>query len=138
METMKNWRHFLVLILVGLQVATAEIDLILVDESGNAVGHGQVGLLIYYDGSEYGAVCDTGFNKDEADAICKFMGHKGSVAHGSGNNWEIQSAVSPILDEVDCPGGDPVLCSASQNVGSHCDQSRMVFLMCSDGRDLGQ
>ena len=97
----------------------------LIDEKGNPVGAGVLGLLI----SSGGTVCDDGFDGNSADAICREMGHSGHVDWQYGDKWpKIQSARDITLDDVNCESGDWASCSYS--LSHNCGHSEDVFLHC--------
>ena len=100
----------------------------LVDENGDDVGAGIMGLLI----SNGGTVCDDNFSDNSADAICRKLGHYGHIEweSASGKHWEIQYQKEIILDEVDCDSEDWSSCS--YQFDHDCEHIEDVFLQCQE------
>ena len=94
------------------------------DENGETVGAGVVGLLI----SKGGTVCDDHFSDNSADAICREMGHIGQMSWSNGDLWGIQAGLEITLDDVACSSGEWSSCSF---IFVHdCGHGEDVFLQC--------
>ena len=93
-------------------------------------------LQMNIDGNGWGAVCDDGFNGDEARAFCAQLGHAGvgvsyDTTHGDS---------SFAADDINCPSGATSIssCSTSNQPYSHnCADSETVGLDCSSGGGSG-
>ena len=96
----------------------------LVDENGEAVGGGVIGLLL----SNGGTVCDDSFSNNSADAICREMGHIGQMSWSNGDLWGIQAGLEITLDDVVCSSGEWSSCSFA--FVHNCVHSEDVFLQC--------
>ncbi|XP_063695438.1 SCO-spondin-like [Bolinopsis microptera] len=99
-------------------------ELSLVDENGEAVGAGVLGLLL----SNGGTVCDDDFTDNSADAICKEMGYFGQMSWSFGSKWAIQAGFEITLDNVVCSSGDWSSCSFA--FADDCTHGEDVFLQC--------
>jgi len=98
------------------------------------------GLLLYRGGS----VCDDGFDKTTADAICRELGFARNDEFGSeaGNDeffslyvsYEMARLARPYrikLDNVDCP--EPVWANCSYKTQDHdCRPEEKIFLKCTN------
>ncbi|XP_063681810.1 deleted in malignant brain tumors 1 protein-like isoform X2 [Bolinopsis microptera] len=124
--------------------ATVEI-FTLINESGDEVGAGERGLLLY----NRGTVCDDAFDDNAAGAICKAMGYESGASWSNSNDFDIQSDFEIKMDEVQCVSDDWASCEFQT---SHdCSHSEDVFLLCrgeeaaaegfrivnGDGNDVG-
>ncbi|XP_063695312.1 deleted in malignant brain tumors 1 protein-like [Bolinopsis microptera] len=103
----------------------------LVDENGDAVGAGVLGLLL----SNGGTVCDDSFDDNSADAICKEMGHFNQISWSFGDNWAIQAGLEITLDDVACSSGEWSSCSFA--FVDDCSHGEDVFLQCEGVVDGG-
>ena len=101
----------------------------LVDDNGNEVEGGRMGLLLYNGGT----VCDDSFTENSADAICREMGYSAASNWDSGDDYESQSGYDIKLDDVSCSSGNWSSCTYSlrHNCGHHED----VFLECEAAAD---
>ena len=64
---------------------------------------------VFYQG-RWGAVCQTGMGHAEADAVCRFLGHKGGiwagdqpVGRGSGHHWQLNMTCLMSPQQLLCP-----------------------------------
>ena len=102
----------------------------LVDRQGGSVKPGNRGLLLYNGGT----VCDDGFSKYSANAICREMGYSGSSSWRSGSSYSYgtsQTSLDINLDDVRCSAG--VWGSCSYSTFHNCGHSEDVFLTCAAG-----
>ena len=103
-----------------------ELVFTLVDEEGNNVGAGSRGLLLY----KGGTVCDDGFDRNAAEAICTAMGHAGATSWDSGFEFNIQEDYTIKMDEVQCRNDSWVSCEFQSS--NDCSHSEDIFLVCQD------
>ena len=96
----------------------------LVDENGDAVGAGVLGLLL----SNGGTVCDDSFSDNSADAICKELGYFNKMSWSSGSNWANQAGLEITLDNVACSSGEWSSCSFA--FIDDCSHGEDLFLQC--------
>ena len=111
----------------------AEGDVRLVNGSNDLEGR----VEIYHDGA-WGTVCDDRFVSDDAEVVCRQLGHTGGEAHGraafgagTGTIW---------MDDVRCAGGETRLadcpfagwglnnCRHSEDVGVSCGAASEMSL----------
>ena len=101
----------------------------LVDDNGNEVEGGRMGLLLYNGGT----VCDDSFTDNSADAICREMGYSGASNWDSGDDYESQSGYDIKLDDVSCSSGNWSSCTYS--LRHNCGHYEDVFLECETAAD---
>ena len=92
------------------------------------VGGGSSGLLLYNGGT----VCDDGFDKNAADAICSHLGYYNTTwsEWSVGNIWDIQNGYNITLDNVICKNNSWSSCTYDTK-SSDCTHAEDVFLSCT-------
>ena len=77
-------------------------------------------------------MCDDGFNKTSADAICRHMNSSSTALTWiSGDRFEIQKNLEIKLDDVKCDSTEWEECSFAEE--NNCKHDEDVFLICSAG-----
>ena len=82
-------------------------------------------------------MCDDGFDKNAADAICFHLGYQtGGSEWTSGLSWDVQDRYNIALDDVICKNTSWSSCSYAKS--SDCTHSEDVFLTCSrqEGKEV--
>ena len=99
----------------------------MVDSDGEAAGAGELGLLLY----KQGTVCDDYFDKKAAKAICVELGIVGAAGWTSGRKFTIQDNYDIKMDDVRCESDSWTSCTF---ITDHdCEHSEDVFLKCRFG-----
>ena len=97
-------------------------------------------LEIYYN-SEWGTVCDDGWDSSDATVACRQMGFVG-VSDSDSSRFHYGASRSPLLSDVDCSGSESQLidcsragfwhyCGPSEVVGIICTNSELRLLLCT-------
>ena len=92
------------------------------------------GLLLY----KGGTVCDDGFDKNSANAICNLMGYASYGSEWStGRKWTIQDNYRIKLDDINCRSTSWSTCTYSESYYNNCYHSEDVFLTCESSDRTG-
>ena len=98
-----------------------------VNPDGEAAGAGELGLLLY----KQGTVCDDDFDNTAAKAICVELGIVGAAGWSTGRNFAIQYNYDIKMDNVRCKNDSWTSCTFTTN--HNCKHSEDVFLECRSG-----
>ena len=96
----------------------------MVNSYGEAAGAGELGLLLY----KQGTVCDDYFGKNAAKAICVELGIVGAAGWTSGRNFTFQNNYDIKMDYVRCESYSWTSCTFITD--HNCEHSEDVFLEC--------
>ena len=99
----------------------------LVNSDGEAAGAGELGLLLY----KQGTVCDDNFDYKAADAICVELGFKWATRWNSDSRFTIQNNYDIKMDNVRCENDSWTSCTFITD--HNCVYSEDVFLECHSG-----
>ena len=104
-----------------------ESQFTLVNSDGEAAGAGELGLLLY----KQGTVCDNNFNYIAADAICVELGFAWATRWNSGIKSFFQDNYDIKMDDVRCESDSWTSCTFRTD--HRCDHFEDVFLECHSG-----
>ena len=84
---------------------------------------------IYYAG-EWGTICETGWNNEDARVVCRQLGYRDGEAREGGFYGSGEGTV--WLELVDCYGDESVLvdCPAANWGSNSCEHSKDVGVFC--------
>ena len=99
----------------------------MVNPDGEAVGAGELGLLLY----KQGTVCNNNFDNKAAKAICVELGIVGAAGWTSGGKFAIQYNYDIKMDDVRCESYSWTSCSFRTD--HNCYHTEDVFLECRSG-----
>ena len=99
----------------------------MVNSDGEAAGAGELGLLLY----KQGTVCDDDFDNKAAKAICVELGIVGAAGWTSGRKFTIQNNYDIKMNNVRCKNDSWTSCVFRTN--HNCAPSDDVFLECRSG-----
>ena len=105
-----------------------ESQFTLVNSNGEAAGAGELGLLLY----KQGTVCDDNFNYTAADAICVELGFGWATRWNSDSRFTIQDNYDIKMDDVRCENDSWTSCTF-RTVSRNCYHYNDVFLECNSG-----
>ena len=98
----------------------------MVNSDGEAAGAGELGLLLY----KQGTVCDDYFDYKAAKAICVELGIVGAAGWTSGRKFTIQDNYDIKMDDVRCESYSWTSCTFITQTDHNCEHSKDVFLEC--------
>ena len=98
----------------------------LVNGNGNSSGRVEV-----YFNSEWGTVCDDGWDLNDATVVCKQLGFEGAVSATVEAHFGVGSGTIG-LDNVNCIGNESSILDCSRNIwGSHnCQHKEDAGVEC--------
>ena len=99
----------------------------MVNSDGEAAGAGELGLLLY----KQGTVCDDYFDNKAAKAICVELGTAGTAGWTSGRKFTFQNNYDIKMDDVRCESYSLTSCTFTTD--HDCEHSEDVFLECRFG-----
>ena len=99
----------------------------MVNSDGEAAGAGELGLLLY----KQGTVCGDDFDNNAAKAICVELGIVGAAGWISGEKFTIQNNYDIKMGNVRCESYSWTSCSFITD--HNCVHSEDVFLECRFG-----
>ena len=99
----------------------------MVNSDGEAAGAGELGLLLY----KQGTVCDDYFDYKAADAICVELGFAWATRWNSGTKFLIQNNYDIKMDDVRCESDSWTSCTFITD--HNCGHSDDVILECYSG-----
>ena len=99
----------------------------MVNSDGEAAGAGELGLLLY----KQGTVCDDYFDYKAADAICVELGFAWATRWNSGRKFLIQNNYDIKMDYVRCESDSWTSCSFTTD--HNCGHFEDVILECYSG-----
>ena len=105
-----------------------ESQFTMVNSDGEAAGAGELGLLLY----KQGTVCNDNFNYKAADAICVELGFKWASRWTSSSKFLIQNNYDIEMSDVHCDSDSWTSCTFITDIRS-CSHEEDVFLKCYSG-----
>ena len=100
----------------------------LVNSDGELAGAGELGLLLY----KQGTVCDDNFDYKAAKAICVELGFKWATRWNSGIKSFFQNKYRIKMNNVRCESDSWTSCTFTTN--RNCFHEEDVFLECRSGQ----
>ena len=98
----------------------------MVNSDGEAAGAGELGLLLY----KQGTVCRDNFDNKAAKAICVELGILGAAGWTSGRKFAIQNNYDIKMGNVRCESYSLTSCTFITQTDHNCEHSKDVFLEC--------
>ncbi|XP_062571863.1 deleted in malignant brain tumors 1 protein-like [Saccostrea cucullata] len=101
--------------------------------NGTSIKEGRVEVSVY---GEWLSICDSGWNKPEADVVCRSIGYSGALPALSSLFGEL-SGQTRILGDVYCYGSEKSLlgCRLSVVEPSSCKDGGLAGVVCYDQRN---
>ena len=99
----------------------------MVNSDGEAAGAGELGLLLY----KQGTVCDDNFDNKAAKAICVELGIVGTAGWNSDSRFTFQNNYDIKMENVRCESDSWTSCTFRTD--HDCYHSEDVFLQCRSG-----